>query len=169
MKTFNKIILVLTAVVAMTLTSCKKDDDGGGGGSAAEGTVSAKVDGNNFNSMEMASFATLTSGTLILQGSDASGKGISIIMNNYEGVGTYEFTDSNVFLVATYVEANINNPTQSQTWTAPYEGSGVIGELKISEKTDLGIKGTFSFTAKNSNGDQSLKNITDGTFNLKFQ
>ncbi len=172
MKTFNKTILVLLAVVAVSFTSCKKDDDGGGGGSAGSGTISAKVNGSNFTSMEAASRATQSSGggstTIILQGSDASGKGIFITMNNFDGVGTYEFSDSNVFLVATYVETNINNPQNSQTWTAPYEGSGVIGQVKISEKTDTKIKGTFNFTGKNVNGDNSLKNITDGSFNLNF-
>ncbi len=43
MKTFKKSILVLMAVMAISLTSCKKDDDGGGGGGAASGTVEAKV------------------------------------------------------------------------------------------------------------------------------
>lgn len=169
MKTLNKTILVLMAVFALSLTSCKKDDDGGGDGSAAAGTVSAKVDGSSFKSLEMTSFATLTSSTLILQGSDTSGKAISIVMNNYDGPGTYEFSDSNVFVVGTYIQTDINNPTNSQTWTAPYENSGVVGEINISDKTDTNIKGTFNFKAKNSNGDGSMKNITDGSFNLKFQ
>lgn len=174
MKFINKTILVLMAVVAVSLTSCKKDDDGGdgGGGQAGSGQIVAKVNGSNFSSMELASRATLTgtgtSKTLILLGSDASGKGINIIMNNYDGVGTYEFSDSNVFLVATYVEANVSNPQNSQTWTAPYNGSGIIGEINISEKTDTSIKGTFNFTGKNVNGDNSLKNITEGSFNLNF-
>lgn len=171
MKTLNKTILVLMAVIAVSLTSCKKDDDGGGdggGGQAGSGQIIAKVNGNNFTSMEIASKATLASGTLILQGSDASGKGIFITMNNYDGVGTYEFSDSNVFTVGTYIETDINNPQNSKTWTAPYEGSGVVGEIRISEKTDTNIKGTFNFTGKNVNGDNSLKNITDGSFNLNF-
>ena len=71
-------------------------------------------------------------------------------------------------LVSLAVEANINNPMNSQTWSAPYQDSGVVGEVKISEKTDTKIKGTFNFKAKNSN-DQSIKNITEGSFNLDFQ
>ena len=43
MKTFKKSILVIMAIVAVSLTSCKKDDDGGGGGGAGSGTVVAKV------------------------------------------------------------------------------------------------------------------------------
>ena len=173
MKTLNKTILVLMAIVAISLTSCKKDDDGGGGGSAGSGTVVAKVGGSNFKSLEVASTASQSSGggstTITLQGSDANGKGIFIIINNYDGTGTYEFSDSNVFVTATYVEANVNNPQNSQTWSAPYQDSGIVGEVKISEKTDTKIKGTFNFMAKNVNGDQSIKNITDGSFDLNFQ
>jgi hypothetical protein len=173
MKTFKKSILVLMAIVAVSLTSCKKDDDGGGGGAAGSGTVVAKVGGSNFRSLEIASTASQSSGggttTITLQGSDADGKGIFIIINNFDGTGTYEFSDSNVFVTATYVEANINNPMDSQTWSAPYQNSGVVGEVNISEKTDTKIKGTFNFMAKNVNGDQSIKNITDGSFDLNFQ
>ena len=172
MKTFKKSILVIMAIVAVSLTSCKKDDDGGGGGGAGSGTVVAKVGGSNFKSLEMASTASETnaggSTTITIQGSDANGKGIFIIINNFDGTGTYEFSDSNVFVNATYVEANINNPMNSQTWSAPYQNSGVVGEVKVSEKTDTKIKGTFNFKAKNSN-DQSIKNITEGSFNLDFQ
>ncbi len=175
MKFINKTILVLMAVVAVSLTSCKKDDDGGdgGGGQAGSGTVVAKVNGSGFTSMEIASTASITNAggtsTVSLQGSDASGKGIFIIINSFEGTGTYEFSDSNVFVVATYIEVDINNPQNSQTWSAPYQGSGIVGEVVVSEKTDTNIKGTFNFTAKNVNGDQSLRNITDGSFNLNFQ
>ena len=173
MKNFKKSILVLMAVVAVSLTSCKKDDDGGGGGGAGSGTIVAKAGGSNFKSMEAASRATMSTNggntTLILQGSDASGKGIVITIINYDGTGTYEFSDSDVFIVGTYIETNINNPQDSQTWTAPYEASGVVGEVNISEQTDTKVKGTFNFTGKDVNGDQSLKNITDGSFNLDIQ
>src|SRR5690606_7834201 len=123
-------------------------------------------------SLEMTSIASETnaggSTTITIQGSDANGKGIFIIINNFDGTGTYEFSDSNVFVNATYVEADINKPMNSQTWSAPYQDSGVVGEVKISEKTDTKIKGTFHFKAKNTE-DQSIKNIAEGSFNLNIQ
>jgi len=171
MKTFNKTFLVVLALVAVNFTSCKKDDDGGGGGSAAQGTVVAKVGGSSFESLEMTSAASETnaggSTTITLQGSDTNGRAIFMIINQYDGPGTYEFSDSNVFVNATYVETNISNPMDSQTWSAPYQNSGVVGEVKVSEKTDTNIKGTFHFKAKNMN-DGSIKDITDGSFNLNL-
>lgn len=173
MKIITKSILVTFLSFSFLMaTSCKKDDDGGSGGNAGSGTISAKVNGDSFTSMEIASTATLTTGgsttTVVLQGSDADGKGIFIIMNGFEGTGTYEFSDSNVFVTATYVEANVSNPQNTQTWSAPYQNSGIVGEVNVSEKTDTTIKGTFNFTAKNVNGDGSLVSITDGSFNLDF-
>jgi len=170
MKTLKNLILVL--LVSLAVTACsKKDDDGGDGGTAGSGEVTAKVDGSSFSSLEIASTASISSGgntVVTLQGSDASGKGIIIIINPFDGVGTYEIGDSSVFTLATYVEANASNPQNSQTWSAPYEDSGVVGEINVSEKTDTNIKGTFNFKAKNVNGDQSIKNITNGSFNLSF-
>lgn len=172
MNTIKKTILVLMAVVAVSLTSCKKDDDGGGGGSAGSGQIVANIGGTNFSSLAITSAARISTGggvTIVtLQGNDSSGNAIVMIINGFEGPGTYEFTDENVFVTGSYMKIDVNNPTDAQTWSAPYNGSGVVGNIKVSEKTDALIKGTFNFTGKNMNGDGSLKNITDGSFNLNF-
>ena len=60
MKTFKKSILVLMAVVAVSLTSCKKDDDGGDDPQGGSGTFTAKVDGNNFSGMQGTVVARVT-------------------------------------------------------------------------------------------------------------
>lgn len=168
MKNLRKSMFLLLMVSTITLLSCNKDDDGGSGGDAASGTISTKVDGSQFTSLDITTFASLNSGggqtTLIIQGNTAS-QGISFTVNGYNGVGTYEISDDNVFIVATYIEPNLNDPVNSKTWFAPFQDSGVVGELKIAEETDTSIKGTFSFTAKNVN-DGTTKSITDGTFNV---
>lgn len=168
-----KTIYILTFLIisaAFSFTSCKSDDDNGGGGSAANGTVTAKVNGSTFTSMEMASQATRVSqngvSVLTILGSDASGKAINLIINNLSGTGTYNIGGENlVFVTASYVETNMNNPMNSQTWMSPYEGAGITGEINISELSDSNVKGTFHFSAKNSN-DGSMKEITEGSFNL---
>ncbi|MBT0606679.1 DUF6252 family protein [Aequorivita echinoideorum] len=173
MKTFKKTFLVLMAVVAVSLTSCKKDDDGGDGGGAGEGTMTANVSGSgSFTSMEIATVATETTQagvtTIRVQGSNAEGRAIVLTISPYEGTGTYEISENSVFTFATYSETDVNNPLDTQFWNAPYENSGVVGEIQISEKTDTNIKGTFNFLGKNpDNG--SEKSITDGSFNVNFQ
>lgn len=168
MKNLRKFMFLLLMVSTITLLSCNKDDDGGSGGDAASGTISTKVDGSQFTSLDITTFASLNSGggqtTLIIQGNTAS-QGISFTVNGYNGVGTYEISDDNVFIVATYIEPNLNDPVNSKTWFAPFQDSGIVGELKIAEETDTSIKGKFSFTAKNVN-DGTTKSITDGTFNV---
>ncbi len=168
MKNFKQIMLLVMTISMVSFTSCNKDDDGGSEGAAASGTITAKVNGAQFTSLELATFGSLSTGggqtTLILQGNTSS-QGVSFVVNGYKGVGTYEISDSNVLIVATYIEPNISNPASSKTWTASFQGSGVVGELKITEETDTSVKGTFNFTGKNSN-DGSTKTITEGSFNV---
>ncbi|MEZ4874144.1 MAG: DUF6252 family protein [Flavobacteriaceae bacterium] len=165
-------ILSFFLFVSLVLVSCKKDDDGGGDPQAASGTLTAKVNGTSFTSLEIATTANEVTGngvtTITIQGSDANGKGVVMIINGYSGVGSYEISDSNtIFNTATYIEANISNPANSQSWMAPFQNSGVAGEINISEKNDTTIKGTFSFEAKNAN-DNSTKSITEGSFNMNL-
>lgn len=172
MKTMKQSYLfILTLFVASVFTfSCKSDDDGGGGGSAAEGTISAKIDGNGFTSVEMATFATISGGSIQIQGNTGgtSSKAIVMTITSYDGVGTYPIGGgANVFNVASYVETEVDlsDPTNPNvvTWAAPYDDTQV-GEINISEVTDTHIKGTFSFKAKNEA--QNIKNITEGSFNI---
>ena len=164
-------MFLVLAISMVNLSSCKKDNDGGDGKDGSSGIIKAKVNGSAFSSMEMTSFATKATGggqtTLIIQG-NTSTQAISIHITGYDGVGTYEIKDSNVFTIATYMEPDISNPTNSPTWNAPYQSSGTVGQIKIAEETSTHIIGSFNFKAKNMK-DNSIKDITGGSFNLKIQ
>ena len=164
------LLLVIASAVTM---SCSKDDDGGGGGSAAEGTITAKVNGTTVTTLEMVTFANVESGTLTMQGNTGgtSSKAFVFTIFGYEGEGTYELGGgANVFNVASYQETEVDlaNPTapEIQIWSAPFDDT-VAGEINISEETETHIIGTFSFEAKDVNGDQSMRNITEGSFNIE--
>lgn len=169
MKKLKQLVLLLTTVSLITFLSCSTSDDGGKNGTAASGTITAKVDGKEFTSLKITSQASVVTvgeqTTITLQGNTSS-QAINMIINGYDGVGTYQLSDNNVFIIASYTEPNINNPLDSKIWSAPYQDSGIVGEIKISEETDTNIIGTFSFTCKNSN-DGTTKSITGGSFNLK--
>lgn len=174
MKTIKQFGIVLTVALATLLTACSgSDDGGGGGGNASLGQVKAKVGGSNFTSMNLATFATkqVVGGftTIIIQGSDASGKAIQLMLTGTDGTaGTYEISDdANISAIASYIEANISNPMASQTWAAPYDDSGAVGSITITEITDTNVKGNFTFTGKNQNGTDT-KAITNGAFNVNF-
>lgn len=173
MKTLKQFTVFMMVASFISITACKSDDDGGdpAASGGASGVITAKIDGASFQSLEITSTASqVTAGpntTVTLQG-NSSTQGFSMIINAFDGVGTYEITDSNVFIVASYIEPNVSNPTATQTWSAPYQDSGIVGEIRVSEDTDSRIIGTFSFQCKNPN-DDSVKNISEGTFNLTKQ
>lgn len=171
-------MLLIMTFTLVTFTSCSSDDDGGSGGNAPSGILTAKVDGTNYQSMEISSSATVSNtggtSTLILIASNSDGNAFSFTIFGYNGAGTYEFDGSisTGVNVASYTETdvNLNNPVNSTTeiWQAPYDNLSV-GSVSISEETDTKVIGTFEFTCKNLNGDQSVKTITDGAFNLNKQ
>ncbi|MFD2824387.1 DUF6252 family protein [Lacinutrix iliipiscaria] len=172
MRNLKQFMLLVMTLSLVSLSSCSKDDDGGSGGSAASGTINAKVDGSDFNSMEISSSATVANSgqNLVIIGSNSSGEAITITIFGYEGVGTYEISGANINISASYSETDVSNPSSPTTeiWQSPYEDS-VLGEINISEETDTKVKGTFNFMCKNVGGDNSVKNITDGSFDLNKQ
>ncbi|WP_369997710.1 DUF6252 family protein [Winogradskyella sp.] len=175
MRTLKNFMLLIMTVSLVTLTSCKSDDDGGGGGNAPSGTLTAKVDGANFQSLDISSSATVANNgqNLIIIASSTDANAFAITIVGYSGPGTYPLGGgANIFNVASYTETDVDlsNPQNSTTeiWQAPYNDTQV-GEINISEETDTKVIGTFNFTGKNVNGDQSEKTITDGSFNLNKQ
>ena len=168
MKNLKQFMLLVMTVSMVSLTSCSKDDDGGGDGGAGEGTITAKIDGQQFTSMDITSAAnTITAGSqtsMTIQGNTAT-QAINLIIFGYDGVGTYELTSSNVFITASYSEPNVNDPLNMPTWSAPYQDSGVTGQIKIAEDANGRVKGTFNFKGKNLEIG-GLKEITEGAFNL---
>ncbi|MCT4629423.1 DUF6252 family protein [Winogradskyella sp.] len=175
MRTLKNFMLLLMTMSLVTFTSCKSDDDGGDGGDAPSGTLIARIDGANFQSLDISSSATVANNgnNLIIIASNSDGNAFSITIVGYSGPGTYPLGGgANIFNSASYTETDvdISNPQNSTTeiWQAPYDDTQV-GEVNISEETENKIMGTFNFNGKNVNGDQSLKDITNGSFNLDKQ
>lgn len=156
--------------------SCKSDDDGGDGGAAGAGTITAKVDGTQYTTMEMVTFAASSGGSLTISGNTGTGtptRAFSLTIMMADGVGTYPIGGGpNIFTTASYTEVTVDpaNPMNAQTviWHAPYSDAQA-GEVKISELTSTHVKGTFQFKAKNVEGDNSIKNISEGSFNVAIQ
>ncbi|GEQ86910.1 hypothetical protein ULMS_24180 [Patiriisocius marinistellae] len=156
-----------------SLVACKSDDDAGGDGAAADGTLTATVSGAGFTSNAAATTAVIQSAggtqSLLITANDLGGKNITLtVSGGYEGVGTYNIGGDNmVFVTGSYIEVNPSNPQDAQTWSAPYADSGIAGELNITEVSDTAVKGTFFFDGKNNN-DDSIKNITSGSFSINL-
>lgn len=170
MKTLKRIACIL--ILALSIVACKSDDDNGGDTQGDVGSFTANIAGTNFSG-DVVALATETNAgpntILRLQASDANGKALLILLNAFDGPGTYEISSDNTIAnTASYTETNVDNPQASPTWAAPYADSGKVGEVTISEKTDTTVKGSFNFTGKEQNG-TTFKEITNGQFNVEIQ
>ncbi len=174
MKTIKFICACFLVTTSFLVSSCSSDDDGGGGGSAAAGTITAKVGGSSVTTVNIATFANQVGPIMQIQGNTGGTSSKAFVLNimTYDGVGTYDIGggefglgQANVSYVETIVD--LANPTAPdiKTWSAPFEGGEKVGEIKVSEVTETYIKGTFQFTAKNTD-DGSTKQITEGSFNI---
>lgn len=169
MRNIKNFMLLLMTISLVTLSGCSSDYNDGGG-SAAQGTITAKIDGASFTSIDIASMASLVaaSNTLSLQGNDANGNSIIMFINGYNDTGTYNFDGNSIPLnIAIYLEIDINNPTNVETWTAPYQAA-LNGSVTITQESDDNIQVMFEFTGQNAN-DMSTKAITNGSFSLDKQ
>src|SRR6476660_9630421 len=129
MKSIKQISFVIVFAMTTILTSCSSDS-GGSGGSATAGTIKAKAGSTDFTSMSQATFAMYQNNMLIIQGSDASGKAIQLILAGVSTAGTYQISDTaSTSVVGSYTVANLSNPGASTTWAAPYDGSGAVGTV----------------------------------------
>ncbi|MDT0557107.1 DUF6252 family protein [Ichthyenterobacterium sp. W332] len=174
MRTLKNFMLLVMTMSLVSLTSCKSDDDGGGPGTAASGTLVATVDGVAYQSVDIASSATIANSgqNLIIIAANSEGNSFSMTIAGYSGPGTYPLGGgANIFNVGSYQETMVDlaNPQNSTTeiWQAPYDDTQV-GEINISDDTD-NVIGTFEFSAQNVAGDQSIKTITNGSFDLTKQ
>lgn len=151
-----KTIILLTLVSVLFSCSSATDDDLGLGG---EGTLTAKVDGTDFASLKITVGATVTSGVAAIQGSNASGEYIRLNIVNYTGVGTYQTGNS----LSNTNSASYGTVNPIKAWVSTFDiGSGTI---EITSDDATSISGTFSFTAVNSDGTTTTKQITEGKFN----
>lgn len=166
---FLKLTLFLFIISAL-LTGCSKDDGDNSGDGGGE--MTASIAGTAFKSYPISSNAVKSNSggvtMLFVQGTNSEGIGITMTIQDYKGEGTYQFgpVTSN-FNTASYTETPVNNPMGTQVWSASYDTSS-SGSITISQETNSGVKGTFNFKGKNGN-DNSIKDIQDGKFELKFK
>lgn len=151
--------LVLVAVAV----ACGGDSPAGPGGGLGGGTgLTARVDGGTFTA-DAGALAnhSFTGGYVISSASSASGgRGITILLSNIPGPGTYPLgTGAGVAGgTAIYVAAGAG-------WSTPL--SGEAGTIVLTTVSDTRIAGTFSFTADGSTGGATgTRSITNGSFDL---
>lgn len=155
MKTL-KLIFAFTLILGISSCSDSLDEDLTLSG---EGSLTAKIDGSNFEALSVAITATISNNVAAIQGSNSNGEYIRLNISNYNGVGIYT-TGNSISNVSSAMYGSVNPVI---AWVSTFDiGSGTI---EVTEETDSTIKGTFSFTGINSDGNTTSKTITEGTFN----
>lgn len=166
MKKIKQLGKIAFLALAITFGSCSSDSDGGSV-NAGEGTITAKVDGTTVTSLDLATFAYQTSVGLQITGTNSAAKNLAIQILGFEGVGKYDMGGDNTRAVGTYTEVDLNDPQNlNNIWMAPYSENALDGVVDVTEVTDTHVKGTFSFKAQNEAG--TVKNVTNGSFNIKI-
>ncbi len=156
MKTRNLFLGILLAI-GVLLVSCKKDDDGGSPANSS-GSISLVVDGSSW-SATLAVQGVNSNGVINVTGSDSNAEQAGVTLVGVTETGTYTIS--------------MGSPHQLR-WTEglgqdqTYVASGVVGSgtITITELSDSKVKGTFSFTGYNTDG--NTKEITDGQFEGNF-
>lgn len=144
-------------LLLFTLSGC-----GGLLGGAEGGSMSCEVDGDKFKA-NIAVVATWESDLLTVTGSGNIAEQCQIIIYDCPGDGTYEIT-------ADLTERNQGrwtgsvDPSTGTYTTMSGLGSGTVEITKLTEKT---VKGTFSFTAQNTEGTEV--SVTSGEFSADVQ
>lgn len=175
MKNFKLISIFVLSLAVMQLSSCSSDDDSGsGGGDAPAGKVTAKIDGQDFESFgsgaQSGGVFTVTPNSAVLNGIDLNGNAIVItILTNNLQEQAYDMDDANAITVTgAYTRVDTNDPFNPDSYAAPYMNSGDVGTITITELTDTNVKGTFEFSPRNQADDTDIVEITDGSFNLEI-
>lgn len=126
----------------------------------------AKIDGTAWAAFvgppDTVAWSEAHPGLIVLQGSDSSGKAMTMNIINYTGKGTYDFSTSGFIQ---YIIA----PTQANSgaWVCN-STSGTTGSVIITSDNGTVIEGTVSFTGKNASANNT-KVITEGKFRATKQ
>ena len=152
MKNLKILFLFLSATLIFSCENASDEDLGLTG----EGTLTAKVSGNDFMSLKSTVGAQVTNGVAAIQGSNSQGDYIRINIANYNGAGTYKTGDA----LTNTNSISYGSISPVVTYMSTFDiGTGTI---EITEDTATTISGTFTFLGYNGPNDR--KEITAGTF-----
>lgn len=164
---FKSIVFPLTFVLCSVLFSCSSDSDN---------TTSANTDEFIRSSVETISFESsliddavtaakieTANTTLLVQGFSDAAASIVLIVNEYDGLGTYslDFSEESNGTSGLYTSG-------TSAWSSN-GGEGGTGRLTVTEEDDTEISGTFGFVGVDANSENATRTITNGVFRAKFE
>lgn len=185
MKRFSLFFGLLALSATLIVTGCKKDDNpangGDGGGNptpTGAGTLSAKIDGQNWAATQLApvlpaAIASYQNNTLQVSGNKLDGSTVSTLLFTITGVtGTGTFRLG----VAPGVGGAQGSAQYSevtggvgQAWSTLSQtgNSGTITITTFDPQNRIAA-GTFSFTVERESPSPTRRQITDGRFDVRW-
>lgn len=152
---------VLTLILVLPLIfSCSKDEENNPSEQTPNPKTSftAKVSGNSFvGDTASAAFISGTDDFVILSVDGVSG--ISFYIRDFNGEGTYNFSNATLSAANYFPDTSIHD-----NYYSTFYGNG-IGSLTIADfnMTDSTVGGSFSFTGQKLNSTETVE-ITEGSF-----
>ena len=167
MKTLKNVMLVL--LMSLAVLSCKKDDDGGEDPGGATGALTAKIDGTNLTA-DIAVQAQITASgqgdVLAISGGTSQSENLQMIIQNFDGVGTYDLSFVNIGTYSYLPDPSNPDPSTVVIYLS-VNGTDATGELKVSSFDGNTIEGTFNFTGYKIDDLSQTVAVTTGKFNLE--
>lgn len=166
-------LLILSS--SLVVTGCKKDENpsnnSGGNTSSGAGTMSAKIDGQNWSATQLspilpAAQASYTNRTLTVIGSrmeNGRTSTMSFSINNVTGTGTFQIGTTTGG--ASYGEGPTGAPQQA--WVSFGDNAGTVEITTFNAESKI-VSGTFRFTLRNPIANPTSREVTEGRFDVKW-
>ncbi|MFN3638190.1 MAG: hypothetical protein ACK4XY_06970 [Chloroherpetonaceae bacterium] len=175
MKKLSLLFGLLLLASSLIVTGCKKDEnpaDGGGGGntSSGAGTMSAKIDGQNWSAAALAptlpaAQAFYSNNTLTVTGSRIESGRTSTMtfsITNVTGTGTFQIRTTTGS--ASYADGPTGSP---QAWITLGDNAGTVEITTFNTGSKI-ASGTFRFTLQNPTANPTTREVTEGRFDVKW-
>ena len=171
-------LLAIMLTSSLLVTACNRgssDNPADSGGTATgSGTMSATVDGQSWTATSGTVFATYSTNTLTVIGSQVQGTSAStfnITINNVTGTGEFRLGFPGVGGAQGIAGYGIGTGAGSnaQAWVTTITETGTVNitRLDVPNKT---VAGTFSFRCRSTNNaTPEIRNITNGRFEARWQ
>ena len=178
MKKTHFLLAIFMLTSSLLVTACNRGSsdnpaDSGGGTATGSGTMSATVDGQSWTATSGTVFATYSTNTLTVIGSQVQGTSAStfnITINNVTGTGEFRLGLPEVGgaqgIAAYAIVTGAGSNAQAWVTTNTETGTVNITRLDVPNKT---VAGTFSFRCRNPNATPEIRNITNGRFEARWQ
>ncbi len=172
-------LLAIMLTSSLLVTACNRGSsdnpaDSGGGTATGSGTMSAKIDGQNWTATSGTVFATYTGNNLGIVGSQVQGTSagtFNITIANVTGTGEFRLGlapgAGGAQGIGAYATA-AGSASTAQAWVTTNTETGTVNITRFDTQNKI-VAGTFSFRCRSTNATPEIRNITEGRFDARWQ